>query len=147
MADVVFVPNVAGQQRAFRSLNGMVGQHIRVTTLRAHAISSLEAPAPGRPPRNRTGINYSTGELAFAGLTTSFGHRGKEVEGRVIAIPKHSLFLHEGTSPHIIVPKRHTYLKFHWKKVGATVFTKKVFHPGTQANDFMVRALKKVVRT
>jgi hypothetical protein len=147
MAQVIYVPDIPGQQRVFRSWNGPVGRHIRVTTLKANALASLEAPAPGRTPRNRTGINYATGGLAFGGIVPSFGRHGKELEGRVVALPKHALFLHEGTRPHVIVPRTSGMLKFHWRKIGKVVHAKKVMHPGTAANDFLVRGLKKAVRS
>ena len=147
MADVIFVPNVAGQQRAFRSWPGMVGQHMRTITVKTRVGSMLEAPAPGRPPRNRTGINYATGELALGGITASFGRRNNELQSKVIAIPDYALFLHNGTVPHVIKPRTAKMLKFHWKKIGAVVYSKGVMHPGTEANDFMMRALRKAVRT
>jgi hypothetical protein len=147
VAEVIFVPNVAAQQRAFRSWEGMVGQHLRKITVETRIGSMLEAPAPGRPPRNRTGINYSTGELALGGITASFGRRGNELESKVIAIPDHAIFVHKGTIPHVIKPRVAKTLRFHWKKVGAVVYSKGVMHPGTEANEFMLRALKKAVRT
>lgn len=145
MAEVIFVPDVAGWQRAFRSQPGIVGSHIRAKTIKTSALTRLEAPAPGRAPNNRTSINYAKGRLALTGITFGFGKWGKEVEGRVVAIPPYALFVHNGTIPHIIRPKRHTYLKFTWKKMGKVTFAKSVKHPGTAANDFMLRALKKAV--
>lgn len=145
MAEVIFVPNIAAWQRAFRSQPGMVGRHIQEKTVKAAAFTRLEAPAPGRAPRNRTMLNYATGRLSLVGITFSLGKWGNEVEGRVIAIPKYAIYVHNGTIPHIIVPKRHEYLKFTWKKTGMRVFSKMVKHPGTVANDFMLRALKKAV--
>lgn len=125
----------------------MVGGYIRKTTIKAAAETRLEAPAPGRAPRNRTRINYATGRLSLVGITFGFGKWGTELEGRVIAIPKYAIYVHNGTVPHIIKPKRHEYLKFSWKKIGgATVYSKGVKHPGTAANDFMLRALKKATK-
>ena len=145
MAEVIFVPNVAGWQRAFRSQPGMVGRHIKEKTIKTATLTRLEAPAPGRAPRNRTSINYATGRLSLTGITFGFGKWGNEVEGRVIAVPPYAIFVHKGTVPHIIKPKRHEYLKFTWKKLGKVVYAKSVNHPGTVANDFMLRALKKAV--
>lgn len=145
MAEVVFVPNIPAQQQAFREWSGMVGQHIRSRTALAQVLISGEAPAPGRPPRNRSGQNYATGEL-MTGMRASYGRRGKELEGRVVAVPKHAIFVHEGTVPHMILPRRHTHLKFYWRKVGGTVYSKGVMHPGTAANAFMVRGLKKAIK-
>lgn len=143
-SNVVFVPNIRAQQMAFREWPGMVGQHIRKITVRGAALASLEAPAPGRPPRNRTGINYATGELAMS-IVPAFGRRGKELEGQIIAVPKHAIFVHAGTVPHMILPRRHTYLKFYWRKIGKTVYARGVKHPGSAANEFLVRGVKKAL--
>jgi hypothetical protein len=52
--------------------------------------------------------------------------------------------VHGGTKPHIIVPKSPAGILRFRTRTGATVFTKLVHHPGTAANPFMVRALKRV---
>ena len=61
----------------------MVGRWLKTKTVAATAHAKLEAPAPGRPPRNRTGLNYATGELAIGGIMYTLGRHGKELEGRV----------------------------------------------------------------
>ena len=48
-----------------------------------------------------------------------------------------------GTQPHIIEPKTKKALKF--ETDGKTVFAKKVQHPGTSANPFIERAIKRVI--
>lgn len=146
VADVKFVPNVPVWQKEFRSWEGMVGTYIRGETIKTAAAARLEAPAPGRAPRNRTKINYATGRLSLVGITFGFGKWGRELEGRVVAIPKYAIYVHNGTIPHIIKPRRHEYLKFTWKKMGKVVYSKGVKHPGTEANPFLVRALKKVAK-
>lgn len=143
---VVFVPNVPVYQAEFRSWPGMVGRYIRGLTEKTRVSSSLEAPAPARAPRNRTSINYSTGRLAVFGMKTAYSKYGFELEGQVVAVPNYAIFLHQGTIPHIIRPIRAKMLKFSWKKLGGGVYYfKKVNHPGTAANDFMLRGLKKAV--
>jgi hypothetical protein len=61
-----------------------------------------------------------------------------------------ALMHHQGTSPHVIVPKKGKALAFIWGKgrlgsrrvLGAGyVFFKKVHHPGTAANPFLLKAL------
>lgn len=48
----------------------------------------------------------------------------------------------QGTRPHLITPKRRTFLKF--DVGGSTVFTKKVNHPGTKAQYLNKRVQAKV---
>lgn len=147
MAEVRFVPNIPVWQKEFRSHEGMVGAYVRKTTAKTLAETvARTAPAPGRTPRNRTKINYATGRLALAGITFSRGKWGKEVEGRVVAIPRYAIYVHNGTIPHIITPRRHAYLKFNWRKKGKVIYAKSVNHPGTEANPFLLRALKKAVK-
>lgn len=45
---------------------------------------------------------------------------------------------HEGTRAHVIEPKRATVLRF--KVGGATVFARRVQHPGTKPNRFLIDA-------
>lgn len=130
---------------AFRTPRGMVGQKITNMTKTAGIVARVEAPHPGSIPMNRTGINYSTGELA-AGIRTNVAVVRKEVEGRVIALPEHSFYLHEGTPPHVIKARTKPKLVFFWHKVGRVVKFDKVNHPGTRANQFLVRALVRVMR-
>lgn len=56
-----------------------------------------------------------------------------EVGARSKAMPYH----HDGTKPHIIRPRNRRVLKF--QAGGRTVFAKKVNHPGTRANPFLIR--------
>lgn len=51
----------------------------------------------------------------------------------------YGIFHHEGTVPHVIVPKRATVLAF--QSGGRMVFAKRVQHPGTRANRFLINAL------
>jgi hypothetical protein len=50
----------------------------------------------------------------------------------------HAVFVHWGTRPHIIRPKNKKALR--WPAGGAFAFAKKVRHPGTKADPWMVRA-------
>lgn len=52
-----------------------------------------------------------------------------------------ALWHHEGTVPHVIRPRNRRWLVFYWRRVGRVVFAKRVNHPGTQPNRFLVKAL------
>lgn len=56
----------------------------------------------------------------------------------VSATAPYALFVHEGTRPHIIRPRRASVLAF--PRNGRTVFARYVRHPGTRANPFLRRA-------
>jgi hypothetical protein len=91
---------------------------------------------------NRTGINYATGRLEesiYSGLG-SWGSFG-DLEGIVGAKAKYALFVHEGTRPHVILPRHAKMLVFKGRS-GKMVYATKVNHPGTMANPFLVRALE-----
>ncbi|MFJ3545480.1 hypothetical protein ACIPQH_25330 [Streptomyces rubiginosohelvolus] len=49
-------------------------------------------------------------------------------------------FVLDGTRPHVIRPRRASVLRF--ELGGRTVFAKRVSHPGTRANNFLLRALR-----
>lgn len=50
-------------------------------------------------------------------------------------------YLLAGTPPHVIQPRRRRALRF-ISTGGQLVFARRVHHPGTAANDFMLRALR-----
>lgn len=148
MADeIVFVVNPAGWALAFQSWEGSpVGTWMNKKLQETRLAAQMEAPGPGKVPRNRTGINYSHGILERSILARQDrATTARDLEGHVTALPTYSLMVHEGTKPHIIVPKSPAgMLKFR-SKIGTIVYTNKVNHPGTAANPFLVRALKRVM--
>lgn len=146
--EIVFVVNPVGWERAFHSWTGSpVGTWMNGKLQLTRALAQIEAPGPGKAPRNRTGVNYSTGILERSILARQDrATTGRDLEGHVTALPKYAKFLHEGTLPHIILPKRTGgVLKFR-NRVGTIVFAKMVKHPGTKANPFLVAALKRAIR-
>lgn len=53
----------------------------------------------------------------------------------------YALYHHEGTRPHVILPKKGRYLVF-TSRSGALVFARKVNHPGTKPNPFLENAAR-----
>lgn len=53
----------------------------------------------------------------------------------------HALLHHEGTRPHVILPKKGAVLVF-VSKQGQTVFSRRVNHPGTKPNRYLVDNLQ-----
>lgn len=56
----------------------------------------------------------------------------------------HALMHHEGTRPHVILPKNAKLLKFVSK--GRLVYATRVMHPGTKANRYLKKPMELVVR-
>lgn len=67
------------------------------------------------------------------------------LESGVSARARHALFVHEGTRPHVIRPRRANALVFDID--GRTVFARRVRHPGTRPRPFLRRAAEEVVAT
>ena len=73
--------------------------------------------------------------------------QSRDVRGRwstgydVTSNAPHSLFVIRGTRPHPIVGN--PLLSFFWPKLGTNVVFRRVQHPGTKANNFLGRALRR----
>lgn len=120
--------------RAFRSWSGPVGRHLAGTTELVAVDARFTAPK-------------RTGELA-ASHEVDLAHHGpkRDLEGRVVAVPEHAIFIIKGTDPHVIRARNAPRLVFFWKKVGRVVSFKSVNHPGTRPNNYLARSLDRVVR-
>ena len=62
----------------------------------------------------------------------------------VVAAVDYAYFVHEGTEPHEIVPRKGKVLAFYWAggPTGAHVyFFKRIHHPGTKPNRFLSESL------
>jgi hypothetical protein len=134
--DVTYVHHRPVENFVFRSPNGTVGRWVTKKTgqVAAHAIAI--APKPG------VGRGYATGALAkdIKPERTVMGRSGPE--SRVISGSDHSVFVHEGTNPHIIEVNQPSKFMSFRKRTGQVIYTKLVAHPGTPANKFLLNALK-----
>ena len=144
--EAIFVVDPPGWQHAFHAWSGIVGRDMTRRTIKGTGLAIGTAPKPGSPPRNRTGLNYATGRLA-ATIHPEFGNTyGNEIEGRVVVGSPHGLFVHEGTGPHIIRPRKAGgRLVFFWLKVGRRVALPVVHHPGTRPVPFLAEHLGAMV--
>jgi hypothetical protein len=90
----------------------------------------------------RTLVPVRTGTLLTSiRREEGFGALGKYIDV-VCGVPGLTNYLGyvlDGTEPHVIRPRRRKALRF--IAGGGIVFATKVNHPGTQANNFLVRAL------
>lgn len=144
VADVVLVLHPHAYRAMTKSATGLVGKHIEKIGEAVRIATEVEAPRKGGIPRNRTGINYATGELARSIKMTVNADGVSDVEAIVSVGVEHAKFVIGGTRPHMIFPKTPgKKLRFFWHRMGKIVYFPFVHHPGTIANDFMSRGLKK----
>lgn len=137
--NVTYKHHRAAEHHAFRAPTGMVGMWTKQQAEKVAAHSRLvTAPRPG------VGKGYATGETV-ANIRVRgpvIGRSGPEAE--VAAVTDHGIHLHEGTPPHEIKARVANKMVFFWHKAGRVVSASKVFHPGTKANPFLVKALRHV---
>lgn len=55
-----------------------------------------------------------------------------------LGVAPYGIYVHEGTKPHSIFPKRKKALR--WAQGGGFIFSKDVLHPGTEPDPFMTGA-------
>jgi hypothetical protein len=80
--------------------------------------------------------NKKTGRLARGWVI----ERNTPVEGKIVNRVPYAVYVNEGTSPHVILPRRRSALRF--VKRGRVIFAKKVHHPGTKAYNITGKAWK-----
>lgn len=131
---VRYVNHPIAFNRTFRSWSGPVGVHLAAATKGVAAVAKITAPK-------------DTGELA-AGHEIDYRHHGakRDLESTVAAIPEHAIFVIKGTKPHTIRARKKPKLVFFWPKVGRVVSFKSVRHPGTEPNNYLLGALKRVMK-
>ncbi len=122
-------PDRAAIRAVFRSADGPLGRDLDARARRVEALArrlvgvqsgQLRASIRRQPGANQIG---------------AYVHIVAGVPGRTHYLGYH-LF---GTEPHIIRPRRRKALRF--SVGGQIVFARKVQHPGTASNNFLVKAL------
>jgi len=98
------------------------------------------AAAKIRPSRIRGGRGGDSTSLRDSGHVI-FARAGGETCVVVTFQKPYATFVHEGTRPHIIMPKKQGgMLVFYWPQAGKTVFLRRVNHPGTQGQHYLTDA-------
>ncbi|MCY0957747.1 hypothetical protein [Streptomyces sp. H27-H5] len=108
--------------RALKARGGFVERRLRARTERVAAVAAQLAPG-------------SMGD----GIETRIERVPKGLSGVITSTHPATRYVIEGTRPHVIRARRAKYLKF--DVGGTTLFRKQVNHPGSQANDFLTKAL------
>jgi len=124
--------------RAFLSWEGAPGRDFE------RRMKTLAYRQSGDAPR-RTG--RMAGLIGPRRLQSDFGRYLEGGAGVNVASTRakgYAQFVSSGTRPHVILPKRGKALRF--VIAGRTVFARRVNHPGTRANPYLVRHLSEFVR-
>jgi len=124
--------------RAFLSWEGAPGRDFE------RRMKTLAYRQSGDAPR-RTG--RMAGLIGPRRLQSDFGRYLEGGAGVNVASTRakgYAQFVSSGTRPHVILPKRGKALRF--VIAGRTVFARRVNHPGTAANPYLVRHLSEFVR-
>jgi hypothetical protein len=119
---MVFVQNKVGYEATFDSTSGLIGVWSRA---KAEQIRSLAKVQVGK----------KTGLLQGSIRVSHRKNRNPGLRGHTLTIESevpYAYLHHEGTKPHVIRPN------------GRTIFTERVFHPGTQPNRYLSDQLRKV---
>lgn len=128
--DVSQLRNVQG--RFARANQGLVtALESELHRLGRVATRTLKDEAPGT--RLPTRISYRIERTSRQSWKLDVGVRGYD--------PDVLKYILRGTRPHTIVAVRARALHFYWEKVGREVYFRRVFHPGTKANPFIMRAI------
>lgn len=123
---VVFYPKVVDY--VLNSPRGPVGRYLRTKGRRIVAAARAQA-------------GFRTGALR---ASIHMRHL-RDPRGQYLKIGSslpYALMHHEGTKPHLIVPKKRSMLRFYSKKSNQLVFTHLVRHPGTKPNRYLSDNLK-----
>lgn len=120
----------------FITLNASAAQRLAVKSSGPQVASTTRAVA-------RYARLYAPGSMKSQIRPISTG--GPSPIGIVICDHPASVFVLRGTKPHIIKPKKPKgRLVFTPRGSGTKVFARLVHHPGTKANNFLLKALRSV---
>lgn len=118
------------EQQLARELTGRQGLLVRAV---ARLSRRIEANASQRAPVDTGNMRRM---IRQDPITVSAD--GRRVFGGVTSHANYSRFVHDGTAPHVIRPRRAKALRF--QIGGRTVFAAKVNHPATRARPFLLNA-------
>lgn len=124
-----FVLNRAAYVEMTKAPNGMVGRHLARCAAKLKLLAKAQVGV--KTGALKGSINYRI-TRSSRGLVALIGSDNKI-----------ALMHHQGTRPHIIVPKRAQTLRFYSR--GRIVYAQIVHHPGTRPNRYLTDNLRKVI--
>lgn len=126
---VIFVPNRPGQAELLLSPSGPVGRHLIKLGNKLERLAQHD-------------VGVKTGALR-ASITSRLTVQSTGLVMTVGSANRVAYLHHEGTKPHVILPRRANALRFEMH--GKIVIARKVNHPGTKANPYLSGNLARVV--
>lgn len=140
MGDVVVRMDGQAVQRLLESPNGPVMRHVaqRATAVKQRAQQIVRVSDPAQRT-SRSGQGQHLRDTIVTRFVTDPSGPSIWVGSNL----PHALIEHEGTRPHVILPKKAKVLRFPVRG-GGIVFAKRVNHPGTTGSFFLVRAAQEV---
>lgn len=125
-----FVLNKAGFEEITRSPTGLTGKYLRKKAIILQALAKKQ-------------VGVDTGALRKS-IRYQVVQDSKGLLATVGANNRIALMHHNGTKPHIILPKRAQTLRFY--SHGRIVYSKLVHHPGTKPNKYLTDNLSHAIR-
>lgn len=125
-----FVVNQVAYKELTESPTGMTGMWLRRRALRLQMLAQIQVGK--KTGKLKNDIKYKVVRDS-RGLIATVGANNKI-----------ALMHHNGTRPHIILPKRAQTLRFFSR--GRIVYAKVVHHPGTKPNKYLTDNLSRVIR-
>lgn len=132
-----------------RGPNGPVFRHLMESGQKVLVQARIEAPqsqaGPAVPNSVRRGKARQPGDLkrSIVMRTATFNGEPAVYVGTQDPVGG---WVHEGTQPHQIVPRNAKRLAFYFPRAGKVIYTKRVNHPGSRPNRFLLRALRVIGR-
>jgi hypothetical protein len=126
MSRVVVKWNNSEVQRVLYSRNGNVGRYL----IKKAIVVKTKASAQ---------VGVDTGALKKS-IGWKFGRNSLGPYVDIGSPLRHAYLHHEGTRPHLIVPKKAQVLRFSSK--GSIIYTQRVRHPGTRPNRYLTDNLR-----
>lgn len=124
-----FVPDSDEMKYVLRDPKGPTGVYLNKLGARVARLAKAQVGVDTGALRRS--INYRVVQR-YGGLTAVIGS-----DNRI------ALMHHQGTRPHIIVPRRAQTLRFYSR--GRIVYSKLVHHPGTKPNRYLTDNLRRVI--
>lgn len=124
-----FVLDRVAYDELTKSPNGMVGKHLGKLGARLRALA-------------RAQVGVKTGALKTS-IHYNVVRNGRGLHVMIGSSNKIALMHHQGTRPHIILPRRAQTLRFY--SHGRIVYAQVVRHPGTRPNRYLTDNLRHVI--
>lgn len=112
------------------------GSRLRRKTVEAMRISLRDVQERARAKHDFT---TRTGDAERSIEASDVKVSGTSISGEVGTTREITVYLHQGTKPHDILPRKKTVLR--WNNGSEFIFARRVHHPGTKEDPFIFNAI------